>query len=248
MYPLTRKPLHMQKGMEAMIIEKPIGGSPSYRDMDKRYSDYQMPPDRCSGNTPLRRYADGRLDVPYVGFKVIEALDKLRELGDRKYLNQVERAVLSLIVPSMHFVDKGLARLLVKITPMEVEDIRIWVAAKLKATAHWNAGQGSGIAPGDFMDVNKSTAAEDEEKEAEKGISTKQTQESTGVKKPIEGLGIRQTSEKGWNLSLGDKETEKKAVKKSTEDQSDLAKSLLSLDNILKATKDGEDEDNRASG
>ena len=50
------------------------------------------------GNSALRRYANGMLDIQNAVSKVIEAMGKLRDGG---YVNEMEKCVLSLVIPGM---------------------------------------------------------------------------------------------------------------------------------------------------
>jgi len=147
----------MQKGKEELISK---GGSPSYRPPETTVAEEYRNPSldglgRCDGNTPIRRYPNGILDVPYVGGKVMEAIDKGRH-GGIVMLNQLDKAMLSIMMPGSSIVDPAFGRILLKMTDQEIAQVRDWVSAKLHASAHWNAGQGSGMWPGDFADVNKS--------------------------------------------------------------------------------------------
>lgn len=166
MYSIPRKPLHMQQGMEEMIVPA-TGGSPSWRNVDNTRTQYMIPDDRCNGNTPFRRYPDGKLDVAYVGFKVIDALNKLKDLGKVEYLDQGEAALISLIVPHLPVMDRAMADIVVHLAPEEVEAIRGWIVAKEMAIANYNAGRGAGHLPGDFMQVDKSNKGEKEEEDME---------------------------------------------------------------------------------
>ena len=170
MYNISRKPLHMQPEMGDMAVPS-TGGSPSWRNVDNQRTQYSVSSERCNGNTPFRRYPDGKLDVAYVGFKVMDAVTKLRDLGDPKLLTQGEAALISLIVPHMPVMDRALATLVVKLAPEELIEIRSWLMAKEAAIAHYNAGHGAGRLPGDFMEVDKSLEAEEDDSPLSKSLA-----------------------------------------------------------------------------
>ena len=94
------------------------------------------------GNSVFRRYANGMLDFGHASSMVIECLDKARDGG---YLNEMEKCVLSVILPGMEkLVSRAIAATKTKLSPEEVFQIRLLVSAKNNEALNYNGGRGGG--------------------------------------------------------------------------------------------------------
>lgn len=120
--------------------------NPSFQNQQKHESKYKsreaswMP-----GNSPFRRYANGMLDVSAAASKVIECLDKARDGG---YLNEMEKCVLSVVIPGLDaLVPRAIAATKIKLSPEEVMNIRLLVGAKNREALNYNGGRGGGSTP-----------------------------------------------------------------------------------------------------
>lgn len=152
----ARVPLHLQKGMTALIARTEFVARRPPAQFESEYRNASLQQGRLDGNTALRRNPDGTLDVSYVGIKVLEAISRLREAGNVASLNDLERCMLSLITPGVSFIDSGLMQTMVRLSESERYAVSNWVTRKLKASSNWNAGRGGGNPPGDFEDAYKS--------------------------------------------------------------------------------------------
>jgi hypothetical protein len=95
------------------------------------------------GNSPCRRYANGKLDIEYVAQNVVDIIHKA-EYGGK--LNSLELAMLATIIPGKyyHTIDPLTAKTLFKITKEEKALVALHVFLHFQAEKNWNAGRGSG--------------------------------------------------------------------------------------------------------
>jgi hypothetical protein len=114
---------------------------------------YRTPAGRVSGNDVFRRYTNGSLDLDYACAKIVQALHLAKDGGGVDVLNGVDKIVLSVLFPTS-FDTVGsqmaghVAHVQLRITPEEVQMLRMKVAAKLAEELNWNAGMGGGSVPG----------------------------------------------------------------------------------------------------
>lgn len=120
--------------------------NPSWQKQQLRESKYKTPEYAwMAGNGPFRRYANGMLDIPHAVTHVLECLDKAKDGG---YLNEMEKCILSIIVPGMDaLVSKEIASTKVRLSPEEEAKIRLMVVANRREALNWNAGRGGGSVP-----------------------------------------------------------------------------------------------------
>jgi hypothetical protein len=114
---------------------------------------YRTPPDRVQGNVFFRRYLNGALDVPYAVSKVIDALHRVKDSGGINQLNNEERTALSVLFPTQFsFVSEpivdAIAVVQLRLSLLEIEQIRQEVAAHISEELNWNAGMGGSSTPG----------------------------------------------------------------------------------------------------
>jgi len=117
--------------------------NPSFRKQQMHESKYkarEMP--WTAGNSAFRRYANGMLDMDNAVSKVMECMQKAREGG---YLNEMEKCVLSVIIPGMDMlVPKAIAATKVRLSMEETLKIRLLVSARNKEAMNYNGGRGGG--------------------------------------------------------------------------------------------------------
>lgn len=147
-----RVPLHMRPAETGDDVSK----STSFRPGKVHPCFYRHPAQqpalgRQDGNTPLRRYPNGRLDVDYVASKVIDIIHKA-EMGGN--LTSFEKAMLTLILPG-HFqmIDSKIAASMARITDTEKLLLATRVMRHFNEELNWNAGRGGGSVP--FRHVTK---------------------------------------------------------------------------------------------
>jgi len=114
---------------------------------------YRTPPDRVRGNELFRRYPNGTLDLQGAKNLVVDALHRVKESGGHDQLNALEKVALSVLFPmSFEYVASGMeqavAEVQLKLSPVEVMQIRELVASHLAEELNWNAGLGGGSVPG----------------------------------------------------------------------------------------------------
>lgn len=114
---------------------------------------YRVPADRECGNEMFRRYTNGMLDMEYATHKIVHALHLARDAGTADVLNSLDKVALSVLFPmSFDYVGSGMvdhvARVQLRLTPQEVQALRMKVAAHLAEEMNWNAGIGGGSVPG----------------------------------------------------------------------------------------------------
>ena len=126
--------------------------NPSFRANKMHESKYQAREAVWApGNSALRRYANGMLDIQNAVSKVIEAMGKLRDGG---YVNEMEKCVLSLVIPGMDMlVPRAVAATKIRLSPEEILKIRMLVAAKNNEMLNYNGGRGGGSTPMRTMTV-----------------------------------------------------------------------------------------------
>ena len=120
--------------------------NPSWRKHQRHESKYKVQDYAWQpGNSPFRRYANGMLDYASAASKVIECLDLARDGG---YLNEMDKAMLSVIIPGLdNLVPKGIAKTQIKLAPEEIAKLRLLISAKNREALNWNAGRGGGSVP-----------------------------------------------------------------------------------------------------
>lgn len=135
-----------------------VAKSTSYRPGEIHPMTYRHPAqnpslNREDGNTPLRRYPNGRLDVDYVAGQVIDVIHKAENAGN---LTNFEKAILTLILPG-HFqlIDPQIAAAFTH--PPLTDEEKLLLATRVmrhfNEELNWNAGQGGGSVP--FRHVTK---------------------------------------------------------------------------------------------
>lgn len=138
-------PLNLRQDAEK--VEK----STSYRDGIVHPSNVRTPdmtPElgRNIGCTPLRRYPNGQLDVPFVAHQVIDVIHKIQDGG---FVTDFERALVTLILPGQFgLMDQSLAGTMAKLSDDERVLVAVKVNAHMKEEENWNAGRGGGSVAG----------------------------------------------------------------------------------------------------
>ena len=118
--------------------------NPSYQAQKLRSSQYKVPNATwMPGNSILRRYANGTLDVDYAVAKVFECLDKLQNGAT---MLPGDQALLALVIPGMAGVQVpgAHAATMIRLSPEEKMQIRVLVGAERQEMLNWNAGLGGG--------------------------------------------------------------------------------------------------------
>jgi hypothetical protein len=140
-----RVPLNLRVGTTEQIAK-----STSYRPGEVHRSEYRNPNqepilNRNEGCTPLRRYPDGRLDIPYVADQIIDLVHKAQDAGN---LTNFEKALLTLILPG-HFqlIDHQIAATMAKISDEERLQLAMTVLRHFNEETNYNAGRGGGSVP-----------------------------------------------------------------------------------------------------
>ena len=127
--------------------------SPMHKDRNPSFRANKMHPSKYEareavwmpGNSAVRRYANGMLDIQHAADKVIECLGKLRDGG---YLNEMDKCVLSLVMPGMDMlIPRAVAATKLRLSPEEILKIRILVSAKNSEMLNYNGGRGGGSTP-----------------------------------------------------------------------------------------------------
>ena len=135
-----RVPIHLRK--EGSDLSK---SATSYREGIKHPSTNRMPKDRNVGCTPLRRYANGLLDVDYVAGEVISLIHKAQDGGN---LTAFEMSLLSVIIPGkFKLVAKPIAQTHTRLSDEEKALVAIKVMQHMGEEKNWNAGMGGGSVP-----------------------------------------------------------------------------------------------------
>lgn len=124
-----------------------------YSHISTQSSSYRTPADRVSGNVFFRRYLGGTLDLEYATQKVVDALHRAKDGGGINQLNNEEKTCLSVLFPTQFTfgtepVVEEVAVVQMRISLMELEQIRQAVAAHVQEELNYNAGQGGGSVPG----------------------------------------------------------------------------------------------------
>lgn len=125
-----------------------IAKSTSYRPGVQHRVEYRNPNQdpslmRNEGCTPLRRYPDGRLDVPYVAQQVVDLIHKAENAGQ---LTSFEQALLSTILPvQFQLIDPKLAATMARLTDEERLLIGLAVTRHMQEELNYNAGRGGSI-------------------------------------------------------------------------------------------------------
>ena len=116
-------------------------------------SSYRTPAGRVNGNELFRRYPNGMLDVTWAMHQVIEALHRAKQSAGHDQLNSMEKVALSVLFPqSFGYVAPGMviavATVQLRLSPLEIIQIREAVARHIGEEANWNSGLGGGSVPG----------------------------------------------------------------------------------------------------
>jgi hypothetical protein len=112
-----------------------------------QYDDPSLAP-RNAGCTPLRRYANGKLDIKFVAQTIINLINKAQDSGK---LTEFEKALLTIILPvqfSFPGMTDRLAGTMARMSDEEKLLVAIEVQGHMKEVANWNAGFGGGSVPG----------------------------------------------------------------------------------------------------
>jgi hypothetical protein len=150
-----RVPLNYRPQETADQVKKAVSDQcTSYRPGEVHPTIYRTPhnertvsPPRQDGNTPLRRYPDGRLDVPYVAHKIIEICHKMKDGGNT---TDYEKALLCLVLPQQFkkLIDPKIAQTMTKLSKDERFMLAMTVDKHRREELNWNAGMGGGSVPG----------------------------------------------------------------------------------------------------
>lgn len=150
-----RVPLNFRPQETADEVRKAVSDkSTSYRPGKIHPTIYRTPhnertvsPPRQDGNTALRRYPDGRLDIPYVAHKIIEVIHKMKDGG---YTTEFEKALLCLVLPGQfkQLIDAKIAQTMTKLSTDERMLLALYVNKHHREELNWNAGRGGGSVPG----------------------------------------------------------------------------------------------------
>ena len=114
---------------------------------------YRSPSDRVNGNALFRRYPNGDLDIVSAVHCVVDALHRAKESGGMDQLNSLEKVALSVLFPTQ-FTDmdpmmvSSVAAVQLRLSPLEIMQVRGTVARHLAEELNWNAGRGGGSVPG----------------------------------------------------------------------------------------------------
>lgn len=125
----------------------------AYAEISGVQPSYRVPVERANGNPIFRRYVNGSLDIRYAADKVIDALHRVRNSGGVDQLNTEEKTALSVLFPmQFDFVPSGMTQAVaavhLRLSPLEVDQIRHYVSSHLAEEMNWNAGRGGGSTPG----------------------------------------------------------------------------------------------------
>lgn len=148
-----RVPLNYRQGCEEEVAKAVGAKETSFRPGVTHELKYQIPHNdrtimpRNNGCTMLRRYADGRLDIPYVCGKIIEIIHKMKDAG---HVTQFEKALLALTLPKpfQKLIDAKIAKTMTKISNEERMMLGLYLSQHLKEELNYNAGLGGGSVPG----------------------------------------------------------------------------------------------------
>ena len=141
-------PLNYRQGTEETVAK-----STSYRPGEQfkleyrnQYNDRTIVP-RNPGCEILRRYPNGVLDLKYVANKIIDIIHKIKDQGN---ITEMERAVLSLILPQQFgkLVNPKIAQTVTKLSNDERMALAVIVNQHTKEEMNYNAGLGGGSVPG----------------------------------------------------------------------------------------------------
>lgn len=143
-----RVPLNYRQGCEEEVAK-----STSYRSGETHELTYRTPHNdrtiapRNNGCTVLRRYPDGRLDIPYVCGKIIDIIHKMKDSGR---VTEFEKAILALTLPKQfqRLIDEKIAKTMTKISNEERMLLALHLSQHMKEEINWNAGLGGGSVPG----------------------------------------------------------------------------------------------------
>jgi hypothetical protein len=147
-----RVPLNYRQGCEEEV-SKAVENPTSYRPGETHELKYRTPHNdrtvmpRNDGCTHLRRYADGRLDVPYVCGKIIEIIHKMKDAG---HVTEFEKALLAMALPHafQKLIDEKIAKTMTKLSSQERMMLGLYLSQHLREELNWNAGLGGGSVPG----------------------------------------------------------------------------------------------------
>lgn len=150
-----RVPLNFRPQATADVVEKAVSyQGASYRPGEVHPTIYRSPHNdrtisspREDGNTALRRYPDGRLDVQYVANKIIDIVHKMQDGGST---TDYEKALLTLILPGQfrQLIDPKIAQTMTKLTKDERLLIAVCIDKHRREELNYNTGLGGGSVPG----------------------------------------------------------------------------------------------------
>jgi len=146
-------PLHLRPATTADKVEKAVSSQTSYRPGEVHPTMLRTPHNdrtilpRNEGCTILRRYPDGRLDIPYVANKIIEIFHKMKDGGNT---TEMERAVLCMALPQAFskLIDPKIAQTMTKLAKDERMMLALYLDKHRREELNWNAGMGGGSVPG----------------------------------------------------------------------------------------------------
>lgn len=116
-------------------------------------SSYRTPADRINGNEMFRRYPGGELDIACALHKLVDALRRVKQSGGHDQLNSLEKVALSVLFPqSFSYVDQSMiasvSAVQLRLSPLEIIQLREAVARHLAEEMNWNAGLGGSSVAG----------------------------------------------------------------------------------------------------
>jgi len=153
-YPYSgRVPLNLIQDKDK--LEKAVSyKDTSYREVRSHPNTTIQPMDktRNDGNTPLRRYPDGKLDIHYVASFIIDVIHKMQNKG---YLTEFEKALLTVVLPTQFSsMNPGIANTMARVSDEEKMKLALEVTRHFNEELNWNAGRGGGSVP--FRHATKS--------------------------------------------------------------------------------------------
>jgi len=148
-------PLNYRPQATADVVEKAVSHQGvSYRPGETHPTMYRTPfndstvsPPRQDGNTALRRYPDGRLDVPYVAHKIIDIIHKMQDGGNT---TDYEKSLLCLVLPNpfKRLIDAKIAQTMTGLTTDERFMLAMFIDKHRREELNWNVGRGGSSLPG----------------------------------------------------------------------------------------------------
>ena len=125
--------------------------SPMHKDRNPSFRANKMHESKYKAREAVWAPGNSALDIQNAVSKVIEAMGKLRDGG---YVNEMEKCVLSLVIPGMDMlVPRAVAATKIRLSPEEILKIRMLVAAKNNEMLNYNGGRGGGSTPMRTMTV-----------------------------------------------------------------------------------------------